>query len=98
MKLPILRFPTASTHAFEPHRLRSIVLSQNRADGAPHALTIDEIRIDVPQPAAAGEPPLAPTNVRAKRYERHVDVSLDPVAANIAERYIVYRSFDGNEF
>jgi len=98
IRIPLRRFPTASIHAFGPHHLRSIVLSQNIGDGAPHALIIDEIRIDGPQLTAAGNPPLAPTNVRAKGYERHVDVSWDAVAANSVERYIVYRSFDGKEF
>jgi exo beta-1,2-glucooligosaccharide sophorohydrolase (non-reducing end) len=98
IRIPLSRFSSASIHTFEPHHLRSIVLSQNMADGAPHTLIIDEIRIDGPQLAAAGKPPLAPTNVRAKGYERHVDVSWDEVAANSVERYIVYRSFDGKEF
>jgi exo beta-1,2-glucooligosaccharide sophorohydrolase (non-reducing end) len=98
IRIPLSRFSSASIHTFEPHHLRSIVLSQNMADGAPHTLIIDEIRIDGPQLAAAGKPPLAPTNVRAKGYERHVDVSWGEVAANSVERYIVYRSFDGKEF
>jgi len=79
-----------SIHAFEPHHLRSIVFSQDNADGAPHTLIIDEIRIDGPQ-AAKGNPPLAPRNIRAKGYERHVDISWDAVAATSVERYIVYR-------
>jgi exo beta-1,2-glucooligosaccharide sophorohydrolase (non-reducing end) len=98
IKIPLSRFPSASIHAFEPHHLRSIVFSQGIADGAPHTLIVDEITIDGPQTAAPGNPPLAATNVRAKGYERHVDVSWDAVAANSVERYIVYRSFDGKTF
>ncbi len=98
IKIPLGRFSSASIHAFEPHHLRSIVFSQDNADGAPHTLIIDEIRIDGPQ-AAKGNPPLAPRNIRAKGYERHVDVSWDAVAAQPStERYIVYRSFDGKDF
>src|SRR6266404_3610846 len=98
IKIPLSRFPSASIHAFEPHRLRSIVFSQDIADGTPHTLIIDEIRIDAPQAAAAGNPPLAPKNIRAKGYERHVDISWDAVPAMPVERYIVYRSFDGKDF
>src|ERR1700738_3038032 len=57
------RFPSASIHAFEPHHLRSIVFSQGTADGAPHTLIIDEFRIDGPEAAEAGKPPLAPKNI-----------------------------------
>ena len=98
VKIPLGRFPTASIHALEPHHLRSIVFSQDAADGAPHTLMIDEIRIAGPESAAAGNPPLPPKNVRAKGYERHVDISWDAVAAMSVERYIVYRSFDGRDF
>ena len=98
IKIPLSRFLSASIHAFEPHHLRSIVFSQDMADGAPHTLIVDEIRIDGSQAVAARKPPLAPTNVRAKGYERHVDVSWDAVAANSVERYIVYRSFDEKNF
>jgi len=98
VKIPLGRFPSASIHAFEPRHLRSIVFSQDTADGAPHTLIIDEIRIGGPEAAAAGNPPLAPKNVRAKGYERHVDLSWDAVAGTSVERYIVYRSFDGKDF
>src|SRR5260221_1993392 len=81
IKIPLGRFSSASIHPFEPHHLRSIVFSQDTADGAPHTLIIDEIRIDGPEAAAAGNPPLAPKNIRAKGYERHVAVSWDAVAA-----------------
>ena len=98
VKIPLSRFPSASIHAFEPRHLRSIVCSQDTADGAPHTLIIDEIRIDGPEASAAGNLPPAPKNIRAKGYERHVDVNWDAVAATSVERYIVYRSFDGKDF
>jgi exo beta-1,2-glucooligosaccharide sophorohydrolase (non-reducing end) len=98
IQIPLSRFPSASIHPFEPHPLRSIVFSQGIADGAPHTLIVDEIKIDGPLADAPRNPPAVPTNVRAKGYERHVDVSWDAVAGNSVERYIVYRSLDGNTF
>jgi exo beta-1,2-glucooligosaccharide sophorohydrolase (non-reducing end) len=98
IKIPLPRFPSASIHAFEPQHLQSIVFSQDAADGVSHSVVIDEIRIDGPEPAASGKPPLAPANVRAKGYERHIDLSWEPIAGGSVERYIVYRSSDGRDF
>jgi len=98
IRIPLAQFSSASIHAFEPHHLRRIVFSQDLADGAPHDLIIDEIRIDGSEAASAGNPLDAPKNVRAKGYERHVDISWDAVTATPIERYIVYRSSDGKDF
>ena len=40
----------------------------------------------------------APRNVRAKGYDRHIDISWDAITDKDLERYVVYRSFDGKEF
>ena len=98
IKIPLGRFPSASIHALEPHHLRRIVFSQGIADDAPHSLIIDEIRVDGPEAAALAKPPTPPQNMRAKGYERHVDISWDAVTATPIERYIVYRSLDGKDF
>lgn len=97
VRIPLGEFATASIHAFEPRNLRRMVFSQGAADGAAHSLIIDEIRIeDAAKTAVSENLPPAPKNVLAKGYERHVDVSWDASAG--AERYIVYRSWDGKEF
>ena len=98
IKIPLGRFPSASIHAFEPHHLRRIVFSQDIADDAPHSLIIDEIRVDGAEAATLAKPPTLPRNMRAKGYERHVDISWDAVTATPIERYIVYRSLDGKDF
>jgi len=98
IKIPLARFSSASIEPLEPHHLKTIVFSQDVSDGVSHTLVIDEIRIDGPERAASGKAPVAPVNVRAKGYERHVDLSWDPVADSSVERYIVYRSGDGKEF
>jgi exo beta-1,2-glucooligosaccharide sophorohydrolase (non-reducing end) len=98
IKVPLSRFSSASIHAFEPHHLESIVFSQDAADSVSHTLLIDEIRIAGLKAAASGKQLTAPVNVHAKGYERHIDLSWDPVAADSVERYIVYRSVDGKQF
>ncbi len=98
IKIPLARFSSASIETLEPHHLKSIVFSQDAADGVSHTLAIDEIRIDGAERAASGKALAPPGNVRAKGYERHVDLSWDPVGDSAVERYIVYRSADGKKF
>src|SRR6195256_1530100 len=96
--IPLARFSSASIETLEPHHLKSIVFSQDASDGVSHTLVIDEIRIDGAERAASGKALAPPGNVRAKGYERHVDLSWDPVRGSAVERYIVYRSVDGKKF
>src|SRR6266852_8441853 len=63
IKIPLPRFSSASIEALEPHHLKSIVFSQDAADGVSHTLVIDEIRIDGPERAASGNALVAPENV-----------------------------------
>jgi hypothetical protein len=92
VKIPLSRFVTASIHDFSAQDLSIIVFSQNTADGAKHALVIDEIRIDSADAAAepmraavAGKvvqpmdvsPRVPPENLSAKGYERHIDLHWD---------------------
>ena len=42
--------------------------------------------------------PPAPQNVQAKGYDRHIDVSWDPVEDNGLQTYAVYRSLEGHKF
>ena len=100
--IPLERFATASIHALDPHRLQSIVFSQGAADGLAHTLLIDEIGIDN-EPATSSAPGAlpkleTPQGLSATGYERHIDLSWEPVRDEDLERYVVYRSFDGKEF
>jgi hypothetical protein len=99
--IPLERFSTASIHKLDPPRLQSVLFSQGLADGTTHTLIIDEIKVDddaSPLPASEAGTPAAPRNVRAKGYERHIDVSWDAVRDQQAERYVIYRSLDGGSF
>ncbi len=101
VKIPLDQFVTYSIHALEPRKLKSVTLSQNSADGKPHTLFLDEIKIDFAAAATASvaQPALpAPRGVVAKGYDRHIDISWDGVSGDALERYVVYRSFDENDF
>ena len=102
-KIPLDGFTSASIHKLDVHRLQSVIFSQAAADGITHTLIVDEIKIDddaafvqTTRPAAA--PPPAPRNLHAKAYERHIDLSWDPLPPTEVERYIIYRSLDGAHF
>ena len=95
-KLPLSAFATASVYDFDPHRLHGVYFSQGSADDVPRTLFIDEIKIDDSSAASLSADeatrPAAPKTVRAKGYDRHIDVSWDAVSDENLQGYIVYRS------
>lgn len=95
--LPLRSFISASIVSFDPHRVSGLTFVQGRSDGAAHRLWLDEIRIDASTPSA---PPSlnAPTDVRAAGYERHIDLSWTPDNNPAVERYVIYRSDNGEPF
>ena len=103
IRLPLSNFETASVHAFEARQLHSIYFSQGETDNAPHTLIIDEIKIDDHSAASPVGPeirkaPRAPQNVKATGYERHVDISWDPVPDKDLQSYVVYRAIGKSKF
>jgi len=95
--IPMARFKTASMHPFLPAKTNAIVLIQGAADGAPHTLLLDDIRIENAAAQAATAPP-APKNLQVKGYERHVQLTWDPVADPHIAQYVIYRSLRGGPF
>ncbi len=103
IRIPLNKFETASIHPFLPSQLHSLHFGQSAADDTPRTLIIDEIKIDdgstaSPVAAEAGTAPPAPRNVQAKGYDRHIDLSWDPVADKRLQNYEIYRSLDGHKF
>lgn len=97
LRVPLASLPTASLHPFEPRRTSAIVFAQSAADGQPHTLLIDDIRIeDAPGPAQRA--PAAPSGIRATGYERHIDIAWKPVEDADLAQYVVYRSEHGGPF
>jgi len=103
IRLPLNEFETASIHPFQPRALHSVHFGQSEADNAPHTLIIDEIKIDDKSIASPVAPevrsvPRAPQNVRAKGYDRHIDISWDSSETEDLQSYAIYRSLGGHKF
>jgi hypothetical protein len=97
--IPLSAFHSASIYEFHPELLQNIIFRQGRTDGASHTLLLDEIRIEnLPGKAQKGEVPSAPLNVRARGYERHIEIAWEPSPAAGLARYVVLRSLDGRSF
>jgi hypothetical protein len=105
VRIPFARIRGGSVTSFDAHRLGSMIFEQGAADSAPHTLFVDEVRIETASKSAADaksdEP--APTNLQARGYERHVDLTWDIPQAHLEDnpalgRFIIYRSFDGSNF
>jgi hypothetical protein len=101
--IPFAGMETDSVNPCDPRHLVSITFAQFSADAVPHTLLLDEIAVSsrsVPSEAGNSAFP-APANLKARAYERHIDLSWDyPEVASTAEpaRFVIYRSFDGQEF
>jgi len=103
VRLPLGEFATASIHPFQPRELHSVHFGQSTADDKPHTLIIDEIKIDDKDAASPIAPvvrsrPSAPLNVRAKGYDRHIDVSWDPVGNDYLQSYAIYRALGKHKY
>ena len=103
VQIPLEEFKTGSIRDLQPRRVNKVVFVQNKSDSAEHTLIVDELMIDDRSVASSGAPGMAsnlpaPENVRAKGYERHLDISWDSVSSPALERYVVYRSLDAGDF
>jgi len=102
VRLPLAEFMTASIHPFQARELHSVHFGQSAADDTPRTLIIDEIKIDDKSAATPVAPevrstPPTPQSVRAKGYDRHIDISWDAVADNDLQNYEIYRSLEGHK-
>ncbi|HVZ15687.1 MAG TPA: hypothetical protein VG897_01110, partial [Terriglobales bacterium] len=96
VKIPLRDLKPLALLGFDPHQLRSVMFFQNATDGKPHSFVVDDIKIDFAQPKFAAV--TTPTNVKAKGYDRHVDISWEGRVSDGLQHYIVYRSLDGKDF
>ena len=101
VRVPLAPLRSASVYEFHPERLQSVIFHQGRADGAPHTLIVDQLRVD-DEPAAGGiiapAPLAAPEQVTARGYERHVVVNWGATETPAPAYYVIYRSRDGGPF
>ena len=97
VRIPLADFKTASVQPLEPHRLNTLVFVQGAADDVSHTLFLDDIRIENDPPAHEAAPPV-PQGVAAKGYERHIDITWQPVVDPHLAQYVIYRSENGGGF
>ncbi len=101
VRIPFAEFQSASIYPFQPRFVQNVIFHQGRADGVRHTLIVDEIQVDAEDSASAGErsgePPATPQNVRARGYDRHIELRWDAAGTRVA-RYIIYRSLEGRAF
>ncbi len=102
IRIPLSEFRSGSIYDFQPKYLQNIIFHQGRADGAPHTLILDEIRIDDDGSGEGARESMAPLpppqGIRAFGYDRHVEVQWDELKNSGLARYVIYRSFDGKNF
>jgi exo beta-1,2-glucooligosaccharide sophorohydrolase (non-reducing end) len=100
VRVPLAALKSASIYEFQPERLQSVVFKQGRADGAPHTLIVDQLRVD-DEPGERGATPAplpVPAKVTARGYERHVLVHWEAAETPALGYYVIYRSRDGGAF
>ncbi|HWA88155.1 MAG TPA: glucoamylase family protein [Opitutus sp.] len=103
VKLPFAAFVDSQLYqstddvAFDPAKFLGLSFMQGLDDDREHTLYIDDVRI---RDAASVDktPPPAPAGVAVRGYERHFDVSWQPVRADDLLAYRIYRSWDGRKF
>lgn len=95
IRIPLAKFTTASLYAFDPHRTVAIVFTQGKADHTPHTLFVDDISIEDPASASTNQTIAPVSNVKAKGYERHIDLSWTEKPEPGIVNYVIYRSVDG---
>lgn len=97
VRVPFTHFRSASVGTFDPHRINSIFFVQGKPDAKAHTLFVDEITVDSEKPT--GNAGLSTVrNLRAKGYERHIDLSWDPSTSPMLAHYVIYRSIEKEPF
>jgi hypothetical protein len=98
VKIPLRDFASASIRPLEANHLGGLILSQSSADAVPHTLIVDEITIESSQGVAAAGRLVAPKDLTATGYERHIDVAWRPVVSEHLRNYAIYRSLGGGPY
>jgi exo beta-1,2-glucooligosaccharide sophorohydrolase (non-reducing end) len=101
VRLPISKLIRENRTTSDVHvqlrNLASVSFMQGLDDGQEHTLFIDDVRV-IDSTAIDTEPPTGPTQLRAKGYERHVQLYWTPSTAADVVSYRVYRANDGKNF
>jgi len=78
-------------------KIKTIFYGQDLADGNPHLLYLDEIRMVLGQSVDI-TPPAVPANVTVKGYEKHSTIKWDLVSDEDVAGYNIYRASPGGSY
>lgn len=101
IQIPLSAFHAASIYEFHSELLQNIIFHQGKADGVRHTLIVDEIRVDDEPSGKASKDAhdlVAPRNLQAQGYDRHIELRWEPASNSNVQRFIIYRSLDGQPF
>lgn len=94
VKIPLQDFSNAADKQ-DSIQIEKVIFTQGLADGVPHTLYIDEIKVlDLAFPGEVH----TPKQLKAVGYDCHIDLSWPEVVDPAEEYYLVYRSEDGENF
>ncbi|HKV78009.1 MAG TPA: glucoamylase family protein [Candidatus Sulfotelmatobacter sp.] len=98
VRIPLRDFMTASVRSLDANRLGRLVFSQSSPDADDHTLIIDQVTVGpFTVPTSSNAPP-APQDLRAKGYERQIDISWKEVRSGGLQYYVIYRSLGGAKY
>ncbi len=99
--LPFAAFKGATENTsdakLDPSKLARLTLVQGLDDGRPHSIVIDDIRVEDATVADTAAP-VAPANLVARGFERHVELAWTASPSADTESYRIYRSTGGKPF
>jgi exo beta-1,2-glucooligosaccharide sophorohydrolase (non-reducing end) len=99
VRIPLASLESASVYPFLPERLQSVIFHQGRADGGRHVFFVDDVRVDdEPVRGASSSRLIAPDELTAEGYDRHVSLHWRAQADDRANYFLVYRSIDAQPF
>jgi exo beta-1,2-glucooligosaccharide sophorohydrolase (non-reducing end) len=98
ISIPMRAFHSSRVRVLDPQKIVAVVFSQGKADGAEHTLLIDDISIENSRQIATRVALPIVHGVTATGYDRHIDVSWEPLSISGLRHYLIYRSLDGGPF
>lgn len=99
VRIPLIDFVNSGSSDFEylhSKEISSVIFQQGEADSITHRVLIDQIEL-ISSEAPVNNPPV-PVQIKAKGYERHVDLSWNEVDPTIVRYIKIYRSENDQDY
>lgn len=96
LKVPLSLFTPGSQGA-DLTIIKTVFFGQDKADGVEHFLYLDDIRMSSSASSSDTVPPAVPSGLKAKGFDRHIDILWSANTENDLAGYNVYKQ-DGSAF